>query len=253
MIPIEKVAMKKILFYSILLSIIPFAAFSDDAVLIKKKGTLLFEDKFERDESVPDKEDIGGGWTTNSAWRAKGQKQVDLDKGVMHVSRLPVADHSVAIFHDVAFQNGAVALKFKLAKGEDFGLDFVDREFKEIHAGHLCMAKIQLNRVTIMDSKTGHMKNDIRNRRKKDPKNKEIIEFLKTKRKFVANKIEVDKWHDLLVVIEGDIMRISVDGKQVLEFQSEGIAHPTKRMITLAVNKGAAFDDVKVWAMDGKK
>jgi len=229
------------------------SAFADDAVSIEKMGRLLFEDKFERDEAKPDKEDIGGGWTSNSGWRAKGKKQVDLDKGTMRVVRVPEADHGVAIFHDVAFQNGAVALKFKLAKGEDFGVDFVDREFKEVHAGHLCMAKVQLNRVTIMDSKTGHMKNDIRDRRKKNPKDPEIAKLLKTKTKFFPNKLKVDQWYELLVVIEGDVMRISIDGKQVGEFQSEGIAHPTKRMITLAVNKGTRFDDVRVWDIGGKK
>lgn len=231
----------------------PLSAFSDDAASIEKMGKLIFEDKFERDEAKPDKEDIGGGWTSNSGWRAGGRKQVDLDKGTMRVLRVPEADHGVAIFHNVAFRNGAVALKFKLAKGEDFGLDFVDREFKEIHAGHLCMAKIQINRVTIMDSKTGHMKNDIRDRRKKNPKDPEIVKLLKTKTKFFPNKLKIDKWYELLVVIEGDIMRVSVDGKQVGEFQSEGIAHPTKRMITLAVNKGARFDDVRVWDLEAKK
>ncbi len=224
---------------------VPLAA--NDTTLVREKGTLLFEDNFDRDETVADKEDIGGGWTTNSAWRANGKKQVDLDNGTMRVIRLPEADHGVAIFHDVAFQNGAVALKFKLAQGEDFGVDFVDREFKEVHAGHLCMAKIQANRVTITDSKTGGMKNDIRDRRKKNPKDPEIQKLLKTKTKFFPNKLKSGIWYELLIVIEGDVMRVSIDGKEVGQFQSEGIAHPTKRVITLAVNKGARFDNIRVW------
>ena len=44
-------------------------------------------------------------------------------------------------------------------------------------------------------------------------------------------------------------MRASVDGKAIGQFKSEGIAHPTKRMITLAVNKSAWVDDVKVWKL----
>jgi len=222
---------------------------ADDAALVKEKGKLLFEDNFERDEALPDKEDIGGGWTSNSAWRAKGKKQVDLDKGTMAVIRLPEADHGVAIFHDVAFQDGAVALRFRLSEGEDFGLDFVDRQFKEVHAGHLCMARIQLNRVTITDSKTGGMRNDIRERRQKNPKDQELVKLLKSKTKSFKHELKPDKWYEALIVIEGDAMRVSIDGRQVGEFHSEGIAHPTKRMITLAVNKGARFDDVKVWKL----
>ncbi|MEQ8785350.1 MAG: hypothetical protein RIC55_03590 [Pirellulaceae bacterium] len=55
--------------------------------------------------------------------------------------------------------------------------------------------------------------------------------------------------HTLHVVVSGDVMRAKVDGRPVGEFKSEGIAHPTKRMITLAVNKSAWVDDVKVWKL----
>ena len=41
-------------------------------------------------------------------------------------------------------------------------------------------------------------------------------------------------------------MSVAIDGKPVGQFQSVGIAHPTKRMITLAVNKSAWVDDVVV-------
>ena len=51
------------------------------------------------------------------------------------------------------------------------------------------------------------------------------------------------------MVVWGDWMRVTVDGKPVGQFRSEGIAHPTKRMITLAVNKSAWADDVKVWKL----
>ena len=81
-------------------------------------GNVIFEDDFNRDESTPDKEEIGNGWTTNSAWRANGKKQVDLDDGAMHVTRLPEADHGVAIFQKVKFQDAIVQLRFKLGKGD---------------------------------------------------------------------------------------------------------------------------------------
>ena len=44
-------------------------------------------------------------------------------------------------------------------------------------------------------------------------------------------------------------MTARVDGQEIGSFASEGIAHPTKRMITLAVNKSAQVDDVKVWKL----
>lgn len=212
-------------------------------------GTLLFEDHFDRDEATPDKEDIGNGWTSNSAWRAKGHKQVDLADGAMHVTKHAEADHGVAIFHNVAFQDGAVELKFKLAASDDLGLDFVDRELKSVHAGHLCMARVTLKNITLVDSKTGAMNNEIKERREKGDKSPELAALLKTKTKSFKLDLKPDDWHTMLVSVEGDVMRATIDGTAIGEFKSEGIAHPTKRMITLAVNKSAHVDDVKVWRL----
>ncbi len=222
---------------------------SADAKLVVERGTLLFEDQFERDEAIPDKEDIGGGWTTNSKWRAAGRKQVDLADGAMVVTRVPEADHGVAIFHDVAFRDGAVKLRFKLAEGESFAVDFVDREYKAVHAGHLCMARVTPKNVIIQDSKTGVMDNKIRERRLAGDKSPDLTKLIRSKSKTLPHPTATGQWHDLLIVIEGFAMRVTIDGEKVGEFRSEGMAHPTKRMITLAVNKGATFDNIKVWAL----
>jgi hypothetical protein len=223
--------------------------FADDVALIKSRGTLLLQDDFNRTEAVPDKEDIGNGWTSNSAWRANGRKQVALAGGSMNVTRHAEANHGVAIFHDAAFQDGAVELRFKLGAGDDLGLDLVDRELKTVHAGHLCMARVTPGNLTLTDSKTGGMDLKVRERREKGDKSAELAALLKAKTKSFKLDLDAGAWHTLLVVVEGDVMRASIDGKSVGEFKSEGIAHPTKRMITLAVNKSARVDDVKVWRL----
>jgi hypothetical protein len=235
-----------LLLYS--LAALPVCA-ADDATAIPSKGTLLFSDDFNRDEPTPDKEEIGGGWTSNSAWRAKGHKQVDLKDGAMFVTKHPEADHGVAIFHDVAFEDGAVQLKFKLGEGDDLGVDFVDRELKTVHAGHLCVARVTLKNITLTDSKTGGMNLEIKERREKGDKSPELAKLLKSKTKGFPLNLAADEWHTLLVVVEGDQMRATIDGKFIGDFRSEGIAHPTKRMITLAVNKSAWVDEAKVWRL----
>jgi hypothetical protein len=50
-------------------------------------------------------------------------------------------------------------------------------------------------------------------------------------------------------MVAGDTMSVKIDGVDTGSFASEGIAHLTKRMITLAVNKSADVDDVKVWSL----
>lgn len=238
---------RPLLFLS-LLSSAAWAASADDA-LVQKQGRLLFSDDFERDEATPDKEDIGKGWTTNSAWRAQGQKQVDLNEGHMVVTRLPVANHGVAIFHDVAFRDGAVKLKFKLGTEGDLGVDFVDRECKTVHAGHLCVAQVTPKNVTLRDSKTGAMDLKIKERREKEGNSPELAQLLKSKSAGFPLKMDPEAWHEMLIVVQGDMMRFTLDGLEIGQFKSEGMAHPTKRMITLAVNKSAQVDDVQVWSL----
>lgn len=208
--------------------------------------TPIFSDDFNREEATPGKEDIGNGWTSNSAWRAKGHQQVDLKDGVMHVTKHAEADHGVAIFHAAEFQDGLVELKFKLGDGDDLGVDFVDRELKTVHAGHLCMARVTNKNLTIMDSKTGGMDLKIQERRKAGDKSPELAALLKAKTKSFKLDLKAENWHTMHIKIVADQMSVRIDGQEIGSFSSEGIAHPTKRMITLAVNKSADVDDVKV-------
>jgi len=217
--------------------------------LIAAEPTLLFTDDFARDEKTPGKEDIGNGWTSNSGWRAKGHQQVDLIDGVMHVTKHAEADHGVAIFHNVEFQDGIVELHFKLGEGDDLGVDFVDRELKTVHAGHLCMARVTNKNLQITDSKTGGMDNQIRERRQAGDKSPELAALLKTKTKAFKLDLKPSDWHTLHITVSGDTMSVKIDDLDTGTFSSEGIAHPTKRMITLAVNKSAQVDDVKVWRL----
>ena len=236
------------IFFPLFLFAGPLAAFDDDA-FVRENGTALLVDDFNRHESTPEKEEIGNGWTTNSAWRAKGAKQASLEDGALHVTKAAEADHGVAIFHDAAFQDGAVRLRFKLEEGDDLGVDFVDRELKTVHAGHLCNARVTLKSLTLTDSKTGGMDNAIRERKLAGDNSPELLELLRKKSQSFTLDLKAGEWHTLLVVVDGDVMRATIDGKPTGEFRSPGIGHPTKRMLTLAVNKSAWVDDVKVWKL----
>ena len=117
-------------------------------------GTIIFEDDFNRNESQEEKDEPGKGWKTNSEKRAKGNKQVDLKDGAMHIFIHEEADHGVSVVHDAGFTDGAVELRFKLeAKGDSLGLNFADLKYKEVHAGHLFAARIHLHQVILQDLK----------------------------------------------------------------------------------------------------
>lgn len=224
--------------------LLPFTAIADD------KETLIFEDDFERSESDDSKEEIGKGWSSNSKKRAKGNKQVDLKDGAMHITFHPVADHAVSVVHPAEFQDGKVTLSFKLpTEADSLGLNFADMKFKEVHAGHLCMTKISTKNVQINDLKTGVMANATRKARLDKTITPEQTKALKTKTKRFPNKLEAGKWHKLVVTIKGDTMKVVIDDKEVASFSSAGIAHPTKRTLRVSVPKKVIIDDLKIYSL----
>jgi hypothetical protein len=228
------------------LALIPALATS---VLAADLGKVIFEDDFNRNESQEKTDEPGNGWGTNSKARAMGDKQVDLKEGAMRIYISPRANHAVSVTHPLEFTDGAVTLRFMLEDAKDsLGLDFADAQCKEVHAGHLCLARVDSKQVQLVDHKTGGMRNDIREARtEKKPLSEEQKKALVGKSKNFPHATEVGKWHELQVKIEGDELSVAIDGKAVASLRSPGIAHPTKRMLRFSVPRNAVVDDVKIY------
>ena len=162
--------------------------------------------------------------------------------------------HAAHIHHEAGFTDGGAVVRFKfpgLNKDESLQLGFVDRETKGVHAGHLCYGILSQSSVTLIDHKTGIMNLENRKRRddavarkEKVPADLEVL--LKTKQVNVPQKF-AHEWHDLVLVTEGDEMRLSLDGKLVAKHRSEGFAHPMKRWFSFLVPNTVWIDDVKIW------
>jgi len=167
----------------------------------------------------------------------------------MHIFIHAEADHAVSVTQAAEFTDGAVALRFMLEDARDsLGLDFADAQFKDVHAGHLFAVRLSPKQVLFQDLKTGNMRLDIHTARKAKQKlTDEQQQALNGKQKAVPQAITVGLWHDLLVKVSGDDLSVTLDGKLVGSFKSPGIAHPTKRMLRLAVPRNAVVDDVKIW------
>jgi len=233
-------AMKRILFWlSIVALPLPLSA---------EEGELIFSDDFERSESQEEEDEPGKGWGTNSKGRAKGNKQVDLRDGAMYIYIHEEADHAVSVTQPFEFTDGAVGLKFLLEEKQDcLGLNFADLKEKSVHAGHLFVVRVKPDAVQIQDLKTGNMRLDFREARLAKKVTKEQKELVASKRKNIPHQVSVGEWHELLVEIAGDTATVTIDGKKVGEFASEGFAHPTKRLLRLAVPRNAVIDDVRIW------
>ena len=229
----------------------------DDKEWIAKNGTLLFEDGFDREETGNGSQAIGNGWTSATADRVPHIKQADLDQGVLKVTTAPEAGHGAHIHHNAGeggFQDGVAWVRFKLPavnKGEQLTVGWVDRECPEVLAGHICYAFISEKVITLMDKKTGYSNRELAKQREpylkakqKLPPELEAIFAPKVKDLNWAGDHE---WHELLLITEGDEMRVLMDGKTVGTHRSEGFAHATKRWFSLGIGTTAWVDEVKVW------
>lgn len=211
-------------------------------------GTLIFEDSFERNESSEDKEEPGNGWISNSATRAKGNKQLDLRDGSLYISTHPEADHAAVAKHDFAFQNGTISMKVKFESEKDaINFNIADSSEKSVHAGHLMNVEVRPYRVGLIDLKTGHMKLELRNAKKSNSLTEEQKKLIATKNKKFRNKLELNKWHEVVATINGDEVSCSVNGNFIGSFKSEGFGHPTKKQLRLIVSKSIYVDDLKIW------
>lgn len=228
-----------------------------DTRLLTQKGTLIFHDSFEREEDGNLAKAIGNGWNSATADRVPQLKQADLDGGTLKISSATKeAGHAAHIHHEAGFEHGGVTVRFRfpgLNPGESLQLGFVDRETKGVHAGHLCYAILNQSSVTLIDHKTGVMNLEIRKRREEATANKQPLPadldaLLKTKQSSVPWKADTE-WHDLTLVTENDEMRLSLDGAPVLQWKSEGFAHPFKRWFSFLVGSTVWVDDVKIWKL----
>jgi hypothetical protein len=226
-----------------------------DAVWLREQGTLIFHDAFEREEDGNLAKAIGNGWNSATADRVPHLKMADLDEGILKIASASVeAKHAAHIHHEAGFEDGGVVVRFRfpgIHPAETLQLGFVDRETKGVWAGHLGYALFSQSSLTLIDHKTGIMNLVNRKRRDEAVAKKEKIPadleaLLKTKSVNVPYQADTE-WHELVLVTEGDEMRLSIDGKSQVSHRSEGYAHPVKRWFSFLVNKTVWIDDVKIW------
>ena len=242
-------------YYNALIAIFSAAltfGYADDSTLLETQGTLVFSDDFEREDGSDRKDALGKGWTSNSPWRANDQKQAFITEGVLHVITVEDAGHAAVLFQELspAFQDGAIRLKFRAEAGESFSIEFNDPKCKAVHSGHIAGIKFDDKSITLIDAKTGGMDKALRDKRKANPKDKELNQLIASKSKRFSFSSKKNQWHDLLMVTVADSMRVSVDGKVVGEFQSEGFAHATKQKINWTSLNSPDFDEIEIWSLD---
>ena len=141
-----------------------------------------------------------------------------------------------------------VEFKYKLDGSKRFNVVFGDQRYKGSHAGHICRVVFTPELIRLGDDKEGIMHNDIFKMRKDPSRKEELKKLLVGRGSSAPVAIDLEKWHQVIIEIAGDRMRVSLDGKPTGFLQSSGIAHGTKSSFHFTVNgPGVLFDDVRIW------
>lgn len=161
--------------------------------------------------------------------------------------------HGATIRHLRDFRNLDVEFDFRFNGGTRWNFVVDDQNDKSVHAGHICRLSISPSSIKVADDKTGSMDLKIRAQRQNEnlsaTEKKKLDTFLETKQANAKLNLKKGEWYKLRVVIDGDLMSASIDGKLVTSLRSPGIAHPTKTKFGFTVNGSTTeFDNLKIFS-----
>jgi hypothetical protein len=144
----------------------------------------------------------------------------------------------------------SVKFRFVSEKAKSFNVWFDDKDYKGSHVGHICSVSVSPAFVNIADAKTGNFRNDIYEKRKSPAGLSDADKaFLLTKTKRLPVKLTLQDWHTLLIRTRGGGIEVRLDGKVVGTFQSEGIGHDHKTLVSLTTNPvDVHYDDFSIKA-----
>ena len=145
----------------------------------------------------------------------------------------------------------SVKFRFVSEKAKGFNVWLDDKDYKGSHAGHICSVSVSTTALTIADAKTGNFRNDIYAKKKATPiaLTAEDKAMLATKNTKLPVKLALQEWHTLVIRTKGDGVEVSLDGKVVGTFKSEGIGHDHKTLVSLTTNPvDVHYDDFSLKA-----
>jgi len=132
----------------------------------------------------------------------------------------------------------SVKFRFVSEKAKSFNVWFDDKDYKGSHAGHICQASISPTGVNLSDAKTGgfDLSGGLYDRKKANQLTDADKKLLAAKAKRIPTTVSLKDWHTLVVRTKGAELSVQIDGKPVGTFESEGIDHATKSLVSLTTN-----------------
>ncbi|KAF0180042.1 MAG: Uncharacterized protein FD161_1055 [Limisphaerales bacterium] len=161
--------------------------------------------------------------------------------GILIGITAPTSDHSAV--DNIRFpgeRDLEVSVKFRFTSGKakSFNVWFDDKDYKGSHAGHICSVSVSPTAVNIADAKTGgfDLTGGLYDRKKANQLTDAEKKMLATKAKRIPTTVSLQDWHTLVVRTKGAEVSVLIDGKLIGTFESDGINHATKSLVSLTTN-----------------
>lgn len=145
-----------------------------------------------------------------------------------------------------------IQVRFKLHDSKGIGFNFNDPACKVSHAGHICHVGVKPKKVDFRDGKTGIFDLKIREKRLAGVSKEEINALTKDKFAYSDVDLELGRWYEMTILIQGDVLSAWIDGVSVGSLKSPGIDHAVKQNMAFAVSGTADVDDLRIWSLDAR-
>ena len=225
------------------LTAIVFASFATSATAQPINSIVVFEDGFDRAGAGEDAKAVGNDWKLNT----KEDHQFVVSDGAVHVTRNSEAKHSANMLHTAKFQNGTLAMRFKLVNSDDaFNVQVRDSTVTAVKQGMLFNVRFMDGKVELQDAVVAyHIKKAMQAKKTTNPSPEQQAELDKAT-VTVPMKLSVDQWHALLIHVQDKKLTVSVDGKKTASLSSDAIGHPRKDNFRVEMKRALVIDDIKV-------
>lgn len=205
---------------------------------IANKKELLFSDDFNRAELGKEWQQVVPMFTLeNSAMKGIQMRYDTPEKD----GKKAVKGHQAVAGREVPTKDSVIEFRFKLGGAQSVTAEYDDRKFNGSHYGHICMARIAADKITLVDQKgLAVARPEGATGEPPTPKGRKNISY--------PLNLDPQAWHTFMLETVGDTMRATIDGKPVAVLKSPGIAHPTKSKVEFGcMGKDGYIDDLKIW------
>jgi len=194
----------------------------------------IFSDDFEG------RTELGDGYKT-----ARGMADAWTIRDGVLIGKQTNDDHGAVMRKELEFDDFDAEFDFRFSGGKNFNFVIDDANDKSVHAGHICRVSVFPKRIVIRDDKFGAMNLEVRRKRQSNTlikvAQKELDDLLSRTQASGTVELKQERWYKLNVLIVGDQMTVSLDGKPIAELKSPGFDHSTKTKFGMTVN-GTTID-----------